>query len=59
MTGTPSTGDIGNNSFILTITDGDIDVQEEVNIEVRENFAPLFSSTSSIPSKYYRRMLER
>ena len=49
MIGTPSTGDIGNNSFILAITDGDIDVQEEVNIEVRENLAPLFSSTSSIP----------
>tara|TARA_B100000900_G_scaffold336507_1_gene298249 strand:- start:30 stop:1385 length:1356 start_codon:yes stop_codon:yes gene_type:complete len=49
MTGTPATGDIGNNSFVLTISDGEIDVQEEVNIEVRENLAPLFSSTSSIP----------
>tara|TARA_B100000575_G_scaffold291007_1_gene295891 strand:- start:6 stop:1370 length:1365 start_codon:yes stop_codon:yes gene_type:complete len=49
MTGTPETGDIGNNSFVLTISDGSIDVQEEVNIEVRENLAPLFNSTSSIP----------
>ena len=49
MTGTPGTSDIGNNSFILTISDGEIDVQEEVNIEVRENLAPLFNSTSSIP----------
>ena len=53
MTGTPETGDIGNNSFVLTISDGAIDVQEEVNIEVRENLAPLFNNTSSIPSKYY------
>ena len=49
MTGTPGTNDIGNNSFVLTISDGAIDVQEEVNIEVRENLAPLFNSTSSIP----------
>ena len=49
MTGTPQTGDIGNNSFVLTISDGEIDVQEEVNIEVRENLAPLFNSTSAIP----------
>ena len=49
MTGTPGTSDIGNNSFVLTISDGLIDVQEEVNIEVRENLAPLFTSTSSIP----------
>ena len=49
MTGTPGTSDIGNNSFVLTISDGLIDVQEEVNIEVRENLAPLFNSTSSIP----------
>ena len=49
MTGTPGTSDIGNNSFVLTISDGFIDVQEEVNIEVRENLAPLFNSTSSIP----------
>ncbi len=50
MTGTPETTDIGNNSFVLTISDGAIDVQEEVNIEVRENLAPLFNNTSSIPS---------
>ena len=56
MTGTPETSDIGNNSFVLTISDiGNnssddfIDVQEEVNIEVRENLAPLFNNTSSIP----------
>ena len=49
MAGTPETGDIGNNSFVLTISDGAIDVQEEVNIEVRENLAPLFNNTSSIP----------
>ena len=49
MTGTPETGDIGNNSFVLTISDGAIDVQEEVNIEVRENLAPLFNNISSIP----------
>ena len=49
MTGTPETNDIGNNSFVLTISDGAIDVQEEVNIQVRENLAPLFNSTSSIP----------
>ncbi|MFL3006696.1 MAG: cadherin repeat domain-containing protein [Candidatus Neomarinimicrobiota bacterium] len=49
MTGIPETSDIGNNSFVLTISDGAINVQEEVNIEVRENLAPLFNSTSSIP----------
>ena len=49
MTGTPETNDIGNNSFVLTISDGAIDAQEEVNIQVRENLAPLFNSTSSIP----------
>ncbi|MFL3006001.1 MAG: Ig-like domain-containing protein [Candidatus Neomarinimicrobiota bacterium] len=49
MTGTPQTSDIGNNSFVLTISDGAIDVQEEVNIEVRENLAPVFSNISSIP----------
>ena len=49
MTGTPETSDVGNNSFVLTISDGFIDVQEEVNIEVRENLAPLFNNASSIP----------
>ena len=49
MTGTPQTSDIGNNSFVLTISDGAIDAQEEVNIQVRENLAPLFNNTSSIP----------
>ena len=41
MTGTPSTSDIGNNSFLLTITDGSIDAVAEVNIEVRSNSAPI------------------
>ena len=50
MTGTPETGDIGNNSFVLTISDGAIDVQEEVNIEVRENLAPEFTNIGSIPT---------
>ena len=49
MTGTPQTSDVGNNSFVLTISDGFIDVQEEVNIEVRENLPPLFNNISSIP----------
>ena len=34
----------------MTITDGEIDVQEEINIEVRENLAPEFTNTGSIPS---------
>ena len=49
MAGTPQTSDIGNNSFVLTISDSTIDVQQEVNIQVRENLAPLFNNTSSIP----------
>ena len=50
MSGTPVVTDIGINSFTLTITDGEISVQEEVNIEVRENSAPEFSNTNSIPT---------
>jgi len=50
MSGTPVVNDIGINSFTLTITDGEISVQEEVNIEVRENSAPVFSNTNSIPT---------
>ena len=48
MVGIPGTNDVGNNPFVLTISDGEINVQEEVNIEVRENLAPLFNNTSSI-----------
>jgi len=43
MAGTPGTSDIGNNSYVLTISDGEFEVQEEVVIEVRENTAPLFN----------------
>ena len=50
MTGTPSTSDIGNNSFLLTITDGSIDAVAEVNIEVRSNSAPIFTNVNQIPS---------
>ena len=46
----PESNDVGNHEFLLTITDGDIDVQEEINIEVRENLAPEFTNTGSIPS---------
>ena len=46
----PDSNDVGNHEFLLTITDGEIDVQEEINIEVRENLAPEFSNTGSIPS---------
>jgi hypothetical protein len=50
MSGTPVVNNIGINSFTLTITDGEISVQEEVNIEIRENSAPVFSNTNSIPT---------
>ena len=50
MTGTPNTSDIGNNSFLLTITDGSIDAVAEVNIEVRSNSAPIFTNVNQIPS---------
>jgi len=46
----PESNDVGNHEFLLTITDGDIDVQEEINIEVRENLAPEFTNIGSIPS---------
>jgi len=46
----PESNDVGNHEFLLTITDDEIDVQEEINIEVRENLAPVFSNTNSIPS---------
>ena len=50
MSGDPETSDIGINSFTFTITDGEISVQEEVNIEVRENSAPEFSNEDLIPT---------
>jgi len=46
----PESNDVGNHEFLLNITDGEIDVQEEINIEVRENLAPEFTNTGSIPS---------
>ena len=50
MLGNPEHADIGNHSFILSITDGEIDVQEEINIEVRENLAPLFTNANTVPT---------
>jgi len=46
----PESNDVGNHEFLLTITDDEIPVQEEINIEVRENLAPEFTNTESIPS---------
>ena len=47
----PESGDVGNHEFLLKITDeGGITVQEEINIEVRENLAPEFTNTGSIPN---------
>jgi len=47
----PESGDVGNHEFLLKITDeGGITVQEEINIEVRENLAPEFTNLGSIPS---------
>ena len=48
--GQPTTDNVGINSFLLTISDGEIDAQEELNIEVRANSAPIFTNTNSIPS---------
>ena len=48
--GQPSTENIGINSFLLNITDGEINVQEELNIEVRANSAPIFTNANSIPN---------
>mgnify|MGYP001169361855 FL=1 len=50
MLGNPEHADIGNHSFILSISDGEIDVQEEINIEVRENLAPLFTNANTVPT---------
>ena len=49
-TSAPESNDVGNHEFLLTITDGEISVQEEINIEVRENLAPEFTNLGSIPS---------
>jgi len=47
----PESGDVGNHEFLLKITDeGGITVQEEINIEVRENLAPEFTNLGSIPA---------
>ena len=47
----PESVDVGNHEFLLKITDeGGITVQEEINIEVRENLAPEFTNLGSIPS---------
>ena len=47
----PESGDVGNHEFLLKITDeGGITVQEEINIEVRENLPPEFTNLGSIPS---------
>lgn len=45
--GTPSSSDVGINSYLLTINDGEISVDEEVNIEVRPNIAPVFDNAPS------------
>tara|TARA_B110000003_G_scaffold266676_1_gene294010 strand:- start:1073 stop:2449 length:1377 start_codon:yes stop_codon:yes gene_type:complete len=50
FSGAPSSSDVGVNSFVLTISDDDnppISVSEEVNIEVRENVAPIFINAPS------------
>lgn len=50
FSGSPSSSDVGVNSFVLTISDDDsppISVSEEVNIEVRENVAPIFINAPS------------
>ena len=49
-TDAPGNADVGNHSFLLKISDGEIDVQEEITIEVRENTAPVFTNVSSIPT---------
>jgi len=49
-TSVPESNDVGNHEFLLTITDGEISVQEEINIEVRENLAPEFTNIVNIPT---------
>jgi len=51
MSGTPGHGDIGNASFVLTLTDEDgLEATEDITINVRENQAPDFTNTGSIPA---------
>ena len=51
MSGTPGHGDIGNASFVLTLTDEDgLEATEDITINVRENQAPDFTNTGSIPT---------
>jgi len=46
----PVSSDVGNHEFLLKITDeGNITVQEEINIEVRENLPPVFTNLGDIP----------
>ena len=46
--GTPSSTDVGINSYLLTLTDGGgLSVDEEVDIEVRPNIAPVFENAPS------------
>ena len=47
LTGTPVGSDVGINSFIFSISDDEINVDEEKNIEVRSNVAPLFQNAPS------------
>ncbi len=49
-TNAPVTSDVGNHSFLLKISDGYIEVQEEITIEVRQNSAPVFTNVNSIPA---------
>lgn len=46
----PVGSDVGNHSFLLKISDGYIEVQEEITIEVRQNSAPVFTNVNSIPT---------
>lgn len=46
----PESNDVGNHEFLLKISDATITVQEEINIEVRENLAPEFTNVESIPN---------
>ena len=55
MSGTPTTSDVGINSWTLTLTDegkdGDVKYAiQDLNITVRANEAPKFSNTNQIPT---------
>ena len=47
MVGTPSSSNVGINSYVFSITDGEFEVTEEKNIEVRANVAPVFLNAPS------------